>query len=426
MPVGMRVDHRSRPSGPGRPSLRVDGLGSVATRSIRAPSVAQALVDPLVAAVDLADVADLATALGAQRGDQHRHAGADVGALDALAVQPARAADDRPVRVAERDPAPIATSLSTKNRRFSNIFSKIRTVPSAWVASARRSRSGRPGRPARGRPRSSGSCRRGRARRRASGRRARARRRRRSRSAGRAAEDQRGSSRRSSGSTSRIRSSPPVTPASAMKLPISMWSGPIVVLGAAELVAAGDGHHVRADPVDVARPSSRAGGRGPGRAARRRRCRSRSSPGVSAAAISAFSVPITDGSSMKISHGAQAADGRVELDVALVPRSSAPSSRKASRCGSRRRRPMTSPPGGGMTARAEAGEQRAGEQERGADRARRGPRSTSACGSTSAAQSATSLSPSQSTRDAEVLEQREHRLDVADPRHVAEDDLLRR
>ena len=33
--------------------------------------------------------------------------------------------------------APIPTSLSTKNRRLSNIFSKIRTVPNAWVATVR-------------------------------------------------------------------------------------------------------------------------------------------------------------------------------------------------------------------------------------------------------------------------------------------------
>ena len=32
--------------------------------------------------------------------------------------------------------APIEISLSTKNSRFSNIFSKIRTEPSDWVASA--------------------------------------------------------------------------------------------------------------------------------------------------------------------------------------------------------------------------------------------------------------------------------------------------
>src|ERR1700688_2644764 len=36
---------------------------------------AQALIDPLVPAVDLPHVADLALALGAERGDQHRHAG---------------------------------------------------------------------------------------------------------------------------------------------------------------------------------------------------------------------------------------------------------------------------------------------------------------------------------------------------------------
>ncbi len=33
--------------------------------------------------------------------------------------------------------APIITSLSTKNRRLSNIFSKISTVPNACVATVR-------------------------------------------------------------------------------------------------------------------------------------------------------------------------------------------------------------------------------------------------------------------------------------------------
>ena len=32
--------------------------------------------------------------------------------------------------------APMPTSLSTKNSRFSNIFSKMSTVPRAWVATA--------------------------------------------------------------------------------------------------------------------------------------------------------------------------------------------------------------------------------------------------------------------------------------------------
>jgi hypothetical protein len=39
----------------------------------------QPLVDALVATVDLRDAADLAATVGAQRGDQHRHAGPDVG-----------------------------------------------------------------------------------------------------------------------------------------------------------------------------------------------------------------------------------------------------------------------------------------------------------------------------------------------------------
>ena len=67
----------------------MDGLGGDALDA--GAEVAQALVDALVATVDLADVADLAAPLGAQGRQQHRHAGADVGRLDALAAQPARA-----------------------------------------------------------------------------------------------------------------------------------------------------------------------------------------------------------------------------------------------------------------------------------------------------------------------------------------------
>src|SRR3954451_11358394 len=63
----------------------------------------QALVDALVAAVDLPDVADLRTPLGAQCGEQDRHPGTDVRGLDGLAAQTARAVDDRAVRVAQRD-----------------------------------------------------------------------------------------------------------------------------------------------------------------------------------------------------------------------------------------------------------------------------------------------------------------------------------
>src|ERR1700679_4282130 len=63
------------------------------------PQLAQALVDPLVAAVDLADVADFAAALRAQRRQQHRHPRADVRRLDALAAQASRTGDDRAVRI---------------------------------------------------------------------------------------------------------------------------------------------------------------------------------------------------------------------------------------------------------------------------------------------------------------------------------------
>ena len=93
-------------------------------------------------------------------------------------------------------------------------------------------------------------------------------------------------------------------------------------------------------------------------------------PGVSAAAMSAFSVR----HDRRLVHEELArcrpfAAGRAMLRPCSIV---APSARKASRCGSSRRRPMTSPPGGGMSARAEAGQQRPGEQERGADALGRG------------------------------------------------------
>ena len=72
-------------------------------------------------------------------------------------------------------------------------------------------------------------------------------------------------------------------------------------------------------------------------------------PGVRAAASSAFSVPITEGSSMKMSEGRRPPSGALS-SIQRSPSTLAPRSRKASRCGSRRRRPIRSPPGGGMRA----------------------------------------------------------------------------
>src|SRR5918997_6881885 len=71
-------------------------------------------------------------------------------------------------------------------------------------------------------------------------------------------------------------------------------------------------------------------------------------PGVSAAAIRAFSVAITEGSSMKKSQAWSPSSAR--SSYVRLARTSAPRARKASRCGSSRRRPITSPPGGGMSA----------------------------------------------------------------------------
>ena len=70
---------RARPSAspPAAAIYAVDALDRRAER-------AQALVDPLVAAVDLVGVADRRGALGAERGDHHRHPGADVRARHAL------------------------------------------------------------------------------------------------------------------------------------------------------------------------------------------------------------------------------------------------------------------------------------------------------------------------------------------------------
>ena len=104
---------------------------------------------------------------------------------------------------------------------------------------------------------------------------------------------------------------------------------------------------------------------------------------------------------------------------------SRPSARNASRCGSRRRRPITSPPGGGITARPKRAS--SGPASRNDARMRSdSSRSTSrARRLRPAAHSATSLLAAPRRRATpRCLEQREHRLDVADARHVADDDLV--
>ena len=83
------------------------------------------------------------------------------------------------------------------------------------------------------------------------------------------------------------------------------------------------------------------------------------------AAMIAFSVPITLASSRKMPLPAEPVGAQL---VAVADRRRRRRARSnAWMCGSSGRRPITSPPGGGTLARAAAREQRAGEQERGAD-----------------------------------------------------------
>src|SRR6266571_1677738 len=71
----------------------------------------QPLVDALVAALDLADVVDRGLPLGGERYQQHRHAGADVGALDHAAAQRRRPGDHGAVRIAQDEARAHADEL---------------------------------------------------------------------------------------------------------------------------------------------------------------------------------------------------------------------------------------------------------------------------------------------------------------------------
>src|SRR5271166_5830941 len=64
---------------------------------------AEALVDALEAAVDLADVLDHGFALGAEGGDQHGHAGANIRAGQPGTTKFGRTDDHCAVRIAEDD-----------------------------------------------------------------------------------------------------------------------------------------------------------------------------------------------------------------------------------------------------------------------------------------------------------------------------------
>ena len=310
--------------------------------------------------------------------------------------------------------APIRISLSVKIRRFSNIHSCTRIEPSAWVASATAIEVRSAGNAGHGPswilllysptsacttsrwpPGTSTSlpC-------------SSVRRPRRSKT--------RRIMRRSPGTVSLMRSSPPVTPASAMKLPISMWSGATSCSQPCR----------RSAPLTVSRFEPIPWMSAPiFTSIRARSCTWGSQaalpitvcPGVSAAAISAFSVAITEGSSMNTSLGRRPA-GRSARSRART-RASRPS---------RGTRPGADPGAGGRSRRRPAAaSRRAGSAPAAARRAgttrgsaRRAPASTSTL-CTPAAHSDTSCGPRQLTRTPSRSQDRDHRLDVADARHVA-------
>ena len=199
--------------------------------------------------------------------------------------------------------------------------------------------------------------------------------------------------RRSPGTVSLMRSSPPVTPASAMKLPISMWSGATLCSQPCR----------RSAPLTVIRFEPMPWMSAPIFTSMRARsctCGSQAAlpitvvPGVSAAAISAFSVAITDGSSMNTSVGRRP---RGALSTISRPQS-AIRAHRAERVEVR----VKAPAADHVAARrrhhgaAKAREQRARRAgtKRGSARRARGSISTSC---TSAAHRATSLGPRQST-----------------------------
>ena len=141
------------------------------------------------------------------------------------------------------------------------------------------------------------------------------------------------------------------------------------------------------------------------------------SPGASTAAMTVFSVAMTRASSRKMLRAAQAAGAHLEavadLDLGAEPPN-------AWMCGSRRRRPMTSPPGGGTLTRPTRAS--SGPASRNDARIRLQSSWSSSCFATSAAYDAHLVRPGPFHVGADVGEQLDHRLDVADARDVRERD----
>ncbi len=131
--------------------------------------------------------------------------------------------------------------------------------------------------------------------------------------------------------------------------------------------------------------------------------------------MTAFSVPVTLASSRKTFAPTRPAVRMVKRRFASI---SAPSFWNAWRCVSTRRRPITSPPGGGTIAlpkRASSGPASSTDA-----RILLHSSSSSSVFVTFAAWTRRSFVPEPLDLDAEVGEQVEHRLHVEDPRHVVQ------
>ncbi len=325
------------------------------------------------------------------------------------------AVDDRPVGSQTMILAPMPTSLSTNTSRFSNIFSKISTVPPAWVATATRDR-GQVGRgtPARARRRSSGWPGRGRPRPPGPGR---------------------GGTRRRSPSSSQVsprrlkpastgRRSSSITPSTASSPPVDRGqaeeAGHLDVVGADGVLAAAQ----RARPPRWSGGWSRCRRCGPpGRPGSRQRSWTWGSQAalpitVSPSARTAAMIGVLGGRDRRLveehrrPRSRPTSSSRARSKLAWTPRE-----RKASRWVSSRRRPITSPPGG-QQAVAGPGHQRRRQQHRRPDAGAQGRvqrRPAQAAGSMR-----TWLGPSPLHRRAGRGDQLQHGVHVQDLGDVAQ------
>src|SRR6267143_3923125 len=78
-------------------------MSAVVDASDRSAEGVEALIYPLVAALDLPDVVDEAGSFGTEGGKEQRHSRSDVGRFEERSAQPGRPVDERTVWITEYD-----------------------------------------------------------------------------------------------------------------------------------------------------------------------------------------------------------------------------------------------------------------------------------------------------------------------------------